>query len=209
MKSLTIVLFFTCMLPGFCIFANSSPYRPEGMQDSIPSNILIINSFDAMSIKGTKNKKELFAKLADSLKQLLYDRVKVQYQVQAIIIPGILHETANSDSVLFSMMASNNSYTAIVIKKIDVYFNLNNVEVTGVKNDKTRTAAYTLCADITYNLYSGTSDLKVSPTNICEFYSNRNVVSGMLAVGPDIVGKRKDAFKIIAKNAEKYLWQAF
>lgn len=37
------------------------------------------------------------------------------------------------------------------------------------------------------------------------FFTTRNVVSGLLAAGPDVVGKRKQAFKIVQKNAEQFV----
>jgi hypothetical protein len=181
----------------------------EFKPDSLPANILIINSFDAMSMKARKNKKELFAELADSLKQLLYNKIRFQYETKATIYAGLLQETANPDSTIFSLMVSNDASKAIVIKKLDVHFDQTGVEVTGVKHDKTRKASYDICAVVMYSLYDLEKKLNESETSICEYYTVRNVVSGLLAAGPDVVGKRKDAFKIIEKNAEKYLWEFF
>ena len=175
--------------------------------DSLPNKILIINSFDARSIKARKNKKELFAELADNLKQILYEKVIPQFATQAIIFPGLFQETVNSDSSIFSLMAANKATTAIIIKKLEVHFDQTDVEVTGPKKDKTRIASYNICADITYGSYSRKMKLKESEIRICEFYIKRIVTSGLFAAGPDVVGKKKDAFKIIAKNAQKYLWE--
>jgi CHAT domain-containing protein/tetratricopeptide (TPR) repeat protein len=184
--------------------SNTAGHNPAS--DTLPENILIINSFDAMSIKARKNKKELFAELVDSLKQLLYNRIDPQYKPQAIIIPGVLPETANSDSSIFSLMAANNASYAIVIKKLNVFFNQTGVEVVKEKdNNKTRTASYDICAVVTYSQYDGEEKLAESEISICEFYTTRGVASGLLAAGPDVVGKSKDAFKIIAKNADKLI----
>jgi len=174
-------------------------------QDSIPVNILIINSFDAMSMQARKNKKELFAELADSLKQVLYSNIRFQNAANATILPVLLPETASSDSSIFLLMGNNEATKAIVIKKLDVYFNQTEVEVTGPKHDKTRKASYDICAAVTYGQYSRDTKLDESETIVCEHYTVRNVVSGFFAAGPDIVGKSKDAFRIMVKNGKRFL----
>ncbi len=174
----------------------------EFKPDSLPGKILIINSFDAMAMKARKNKKELFVELADSLKQLLYHRILPEYKTQATIVSALLQETPNSDSSIFSLMVNNNASTAIVIRRLDVYFDQTGVEVVKDKDGKSRTASYDICAVVTYGLYDREKKLPGSETRVCEFYTTRSVISGLLASGPDIVGKRKDAFKILAKNVE-------
>src|SRR5260221_10670288 len=137
--------------------------------------ILIINSFDAMSMKARKNKKKLFAELEDSLKQLLYKSTQFKYKAQTIILPEILQETENSDSSIFLLMQNHNAAKAIVIKDIDVHFNQTGVKVTGKKNNKTRIASYDICSVITYSLYNSQAKHKESKVNICEFYTQRGV----------------------------------
>ena len=57
--------------------------------DSLPVNTLIINSFDAMSMKARKNKKELFRELADSLKQVLYESTPPPNGGMLIVVPEL------------------------------------------------------------------------------------------------------------------------
>ena len=173
------------------------------------NTVLIINSFDALSMKVRKNKKELFARLADSLKQILSSGIQVYGKIETVIVPGLFAETGSSDSSINSLMVSNDASTAIVIKALDVHFDQTGVEVTGEKHDKTRIASYDICATVLYKLYKRETNAVESETNLCEYYTERNVLSGLLAAGPDVVGKRKDAFKIIAKNAQKYLMGSF
>jgi len=180
-------------------------------QESIPvktdatnNTILILNSFDAMSMKARKNKKELFAQLADSLKQILYTDILFN-ELDAIVVPELLNERNSTDSSIKTLLINQHALAAIVIKKLDVHFDQTGVEVTGVKHDKTRIASYDICAVVLYKLYRKEANNIESETTFCEYYTQRNVVSGLLAAGPDVVGKRKDAFKIIAKNARKYL----
>lgn len=158
-----------------------------------------------MAMKARENKKELFAELADSLKQLLYNRIEPGYKPRVIIFPGVLQGTTNPDSSIFPVMAANNASLALVIKKIDVYFDQTGVEVVKEKDGKSRTASYDICAVVTYCQYDREEKLTESEIRVCEFYTKRGVASGLLAAGPDVVSKRKDAFKIIAKNAEKLI----
>lgn len=206
MKSKFFFLFFilaTCIL--FNVSGQDSLLTRPGIISG-NNKVLIINSFDAMSLKVRKNKKELFAQLADSLKQILYEGIQARGKFKAIVVPDLMAGIENSDSSLFSLMDINNASTAIVIKTLEVYFDQTGVEVTGVKNDKTRTASYDICAEVLYKLYRREVKPLDSKTTLCEYYTERNVVSGFFAAGPDVVGKRKDTFKIIEKNARKYLW---
>lgn len=66
-------------------------------------------------------------------------------------------------------------------------------------------ASYNINADVTYLLYNNTGLMRKSETKVFEFFTERRVFSGMLAGGPDIVGKSKHAFRIVQKNAEQYL----
>lgn len=204
-----VILFFLAgiMLSFYSSAKGSITAGHECKPDSLPGNILIINSFDAMSMKARKNKKELFAELADSLNKLLYVNIVAHRKNQATILPELLKETENSDSSIFSMMTNNKATTAIVIKKLDVYFEKTGVDVTGEKHNKTRIASYDICSVVSYELYYRESKPRESETTFCEHFTERQVISGLLAAGPDVVGKRKHAFKIIAKNAERYLWE--
>jgi hypothetical protein len=160
-------------------------------------------------MKARKNKKELFAELADSLKYLLYDKIESQYKPRVHIIPGVLKQTQNLDSSIFLLMDSLKASIAIVVKDIDVNFQQTNVDVSGEKHNKTRTAYYDILSNVTYGIYNSETKLNDQEISIREFHSKRDVVSGLLAFGPDIVSNKKDAFKMIAKNAEQYLSKNF
>jgi CHAT domain-containing protein len=169
-------------------------------QDSLQEKFLVINSFDAMSMDARKNKKELFAQLADSLKKILSGKLEPTYKELVIIYPDRVPAT---DSNIFSLMTERGASTAIVIKNIDVHFEKTGVEVTGEKGNKERTVSFDICSAITYALYDADEKIKESEVNLCEAYTERSAFSGLLAVGPDIVGKRKDAFRMLTKNVDK------
>jgi len=144
--------------------------------------------------------------LVDSLKQILYEATPPPNGGKLIVIPELIRDTG-SESIVQTLMVENNAYKAIVIKKMDAFFNQTEVEVTKDTDGKSRTAYYDICANITYCLYNMGTIGKDTEITSCEFFTKRNVVSGLFAAGPDIVGKKKDAFKIVRKNALSYLSQ--
>jgi hypothetical protein len=201
------LLVFVIVILGFCRnTVNKTPPRDKIRQDSLPEKILIINSFDAASMKARKNKQELFNQLADSLKQILYQKITPPFKAGLEIHPGLLKDSANFDSTVRNLMNAKASTIAIVIRKLDVAFENTDVETTGNnKEGKSTEVSYDICADITYAIYNSAEEHSLLPINICQPYTKRPSFSGLITFGPDVVGKRKDAFKIITKNADKFL----
>ena len=166
MRSFILIIFFLVL----CSNTAWSQDDTDSLfaKDSIVNRFLIINSFDATSIDARKNKKILFGELADSIKQLLYNKLAPQFKDQVIIYPGLLPQTEKSDSIILSLMADSNASTAIVVKKLDAYFENTGVEVTGEKNDKTRKVSYDICSVITYQLYNSEEKLKETEIRVCD-----------------------------------------
>ena len=197
MKSIFIIAFF--LLTGFL-----HPAKKELRKTSI-EKILIINSFDAESMNSRKNKKVLFGELADTLKQILYAELDTKIPAERIVIPELIN-SQGKDSIYFDLIKKHNATKAIVIKNLNAYFNQTGVEVTrGSDGKKERSASYDIVAEVGYTLYSDTSRLKDFDTKVWEYFNDRSVVSGLLAGGPDIVGKHKHAFKIVQKNAGQFV----
>ena len=200
MKRFALLIFLLAMLPDLTGYAKKDTLEKC---DSLPKSFLIINSFDAMSMKARKTKKELFRELADSLQQYLFINLLVRNDAEIIVIPELL--TDAGDSTIYLLMAKHNATRAIVIKKVNAFFDQTDVEVVKEEDGKKRTASYDICAVVNYVYYSKTIKHKESETFQCEFFTTRSVMSGLFAAGPDIVGKSRHANKIIKKNAEQYL----
>lgn len=166
--------------------------------------LLIINAFDASKIEGRKNKKELFGRLTDSLEQVLAYEIRTQYEMEVVVLPGLFPAPEN-DSSMISLLTEHAASKVVVIRNLDVYFEQTRVDVSGTKNDKTRTAYYDICSRIRYDLYGKLGRLDISSKTYCEYHSRRNVVSGLLAMGPNIMANREDAYKILIKNVDEYL----
>jgi hypothetical protein len=204
-------VFFILLLSGaFSFNANANWFIQDSSRiqsDSLPDNILIINSFDAKSIKARDKKKQLFQELTDSLKSYLQKEIEYRRHVKTIVLPDQFSDTEVSDSVIFSMMLKNNSSGAIVIRKLNVYFEQKDVEVFKEEDGKKRLATYDICADVTYNTYIGNAASREAKTHFCEFFTKRWVASGLLAAGPDVVGKSRHTFSMVEKNAYWYVYQ--
>jgi len=172
--------------------------------NSLHGNILVINSFDVAAEKYRKNKKEFFLELTDSLKQILYESTPAP-NGKMIIIPELFKDTIALGDIIDSLMLQNSASKAIVIMRLDAFFNQTGVEVTKDDNGKSRDASYDLCANINYRLYQKGARWSHSKITNCEYFTTQSVVSGLFAAGPDIVGKKKHVFKIVRKNALEYL----
>lgn len=202
------------LLLGLLMTVGICSYGQVGVSDSLPQpfragNFLIINSFDAMSMQIRKNKKELFRDLADSLKSMLKTEFNSRYG-ETILISAFIANPSGGDSIYLELLNRYSATNAIIIKELNAYFNQTGVEVTKDQSgNKSRVASYDIHADVTYVLYSNAGRTKEFRTQVFEFFTNRSVASGLLAAGPDIVGKHKHAFKIVRKNAEQLTRQLY
>ena len=196
------ILILLLPLLGSHLTANAQEKDP--FSDSLHGNILVINSFDVAAEKYRKNKKELFLELTDSLKQILYESTPAPGG-KMIIIPALLKDTIALGSTIDSLLLQNDASRAIVIMRIDAFFNQTGVEVEKDEHGKSREASYDLCANIKYRLYQARAIWSDSKITNCKFFTSRSVVSGLFAAGPDIVGKKKHVFKIVRENALEYL----
>ena len=201
------MIFMRAIISFLLAFAIQN-YPPGFLFNQTTDRILIINSFDAQSIQARKNKKELFAELADSLKYMLQTEFSRKKDREVIVAPEFGSNPTGKDNIYTGLLNKYAASKAIVIKNLNAYFVQTDVEVTKEADGKKRVASYNINADVNYILYDTTGIVKESEIKVWEFFTERNVVSGLLASGPDIVGKSKHAFKIIQKNAEQYRREA-
>lgn len=177
------------------------------VSDSLQGAILVINSFDAMSIKARNNKKDLFRELTESLSGYLSEEIKKQTEYNPVVIPGVIDKMGNLDSLVFSLMKENNADKAILIWSLDTYFNdAGYKEETGDDGKPRTVTSYDMCVNNEYTLYSMNKLLKQSAIRNCEFFTTRSVKGRFgISFGPDIVGKRKHTYKVVAYNANRYI----
>ncbi len=188
------------LLGAGLIFLQSHAAPVNTKADTTIPRILIVNTFDASEIKARKNKQELFAELVDSLKQYLLSEMGRYTAFETVVAGEVITDTAWQ--ILNPLLQRYNCTSAIVISNLNVYFEQNGVEVTK-NNDgsKTREAFYDICSDVRYLYYVNAATPKVLDRRNCKFFTKRSVASGILAAGPDIVGKSKYTFIAIRLNA--------
>lgn len=189
------------LLLGACIIFLQSYAKPViESADTTAPRILIINAFDASKMKVRKNKIELFTELSDSLKQYLRIEIGLYSAVETVVAEEPVNDT--SANILNSLLQKYNCASAVVINKLNVYFEQMDVDVT--RNDdgsKSREATYDICSDVQYMYYRNAITAQIFDKKRCDFFTKRNVTSGILAAGPDVVGKSKYTFIAIRQNA--------
>ncbi len=137
--------------------------------------------------------------MADSLKQVLYNEISAQKDGSPIVISELIKDTADSDSSILLLMVQNNASKAIVIKYLNVFFDQTDVEVTKEGGGKQRAASFDICAVINYQLYNREAKIDNSDITVCEFFTTRNVLSGLLAADRILQEKGKGLLKLSVK----------
>jgi len=209
MKAIFLLILSLIVAFGEVLNAIPRTSQERSSRDTSLQTLLIINAFDAASMKARTKKKELFAELADSLKYYLQRASSAREGLNVVIVPGIINVAGNYDSTIASLTRQYNASGIIVIKDLNVFFNQTNVEVTKDATGTSREASYDLCTAISYDGYWVQPTIKSSIINDCRFFTKRSVVSGLFAAGPDVVGKSKYTYDMVARNASLYISQDF
>lgn len=169
--------------------------------------ILIINSFDASGIKARGSKQALFRELADSLTGYLAAAIRGRTAYDPVVLPYILYKSSALDTMVAALMQENKASMAILIWSLDVYFSeSDSKETTNDEGRPVTTTSYDLCAKNEYTFYLLAKILKQSVTQNCEYLTSRSATGSFrIQFGPDIVGKRKHTYGVVANNAKAYI----
>ena len=175
--------------------------------DTSVNRILIINAFDAMSVRIRKNKRELLRELTDSLKNYLSNEIWDQIHRKSLVIPDIKYETDRVDSLVNSLLEQNNATKAILITAADAYFEETGSRDVQEDGEKPKTVhLYDLCTKIKYTLYQKNENPAGHEVENCKYFTDRSTGGRFsISFGPDIVGKKKHTFGAFAANAAKYI----
>lgn len=168
--------------------------------------ILVVNACDPNGFHARKKKEALFIEMADSLRTYLADQLQTRYGFTAKMIDLPMADGAGRGAKIDSLLQSYQAGYLIMFDSLDVFFQQTRVDVSGTKGNKERVAYYDICADIHYSLYKPGNLIRSEMNKTREFFTSRKVISGLLAAGPDIVGKKKFAFEMADKNAHGFLW---
>jgi hypothetical protein len=169
----------------------------SGKQDQL---ILVVNCFDVSGTRFRNNKKELLAGLADSIRFQLSEKINVSGAGKAVNI-----EQTVSTAMIDSLLRQHDAAAAIAILNIAPEFEQKEVNVERASDgSKKRTARYDLCSSVIYMLITRNGSTNEREERNCEFFTERTVMSGLLAAGPDLVGKSKWVYRSVGKNVTDY-----
>ncbi|HEX7902624.1 MAG TPA: hypothetical protein VF487_02015 [Chitinophagaceae bacterium] len=180
--------------------------KPVYKIDPEPQKIILLNTCNFATKKIRDKKEELFISLTDSLMLWASGKITDKTGIRTQVLTGYTDLAGNTDSTVLAQLKEYNASHAIILYSFNVFFNQTHVDV--VKNldgKKDRTAYYDIVADIDYSFYSIAGLLKNKTILKKRFHSSRSVISGLLAVGPNVVAQRKDARDIMLENGQDFL----
>ena len=173
--------------------------------DPPPQKIILLNTYNIAEKKYRDNKEELFGQLIDTMMHWAATRIHDNAGIQTEVMRGYTAIAGNKDSTIAAIITTHNATHAIAVNSFDVYFNQTHVEVTKTNSGKDREAYYDIVTDISYALYGKAKMIREKDIHQSRFHSSRNVVSGLLAAGPNVVSKKEDAYRITMQTWEEYL----
>ncbi|HRG83880.1 MAG TPA: hypothetical protein PLO99_15275 [Chitinophagaceae bacterium] len=172
--------------------------------DSLPK-VLVVNGYDPSSTSFRKNKKELLADVADSLRYYLMEKMEGANMGKVSLAEQRVVNLGDSSGWLDSLLLQKQVSFVIVILNVEAEFVQTDVDVERQDDgSKKRTARYDLCTTFNYLLAGKAGSFIERKEIFCEFFTERTVMSGLLAAGPDLVGKSKWVFRSARKNAAAY-----
>ena len=173
--------------------------------DSLPK-VLVVNGYDPSSTSFRKNKKELLSEVADSLRYYLMEIIERENAGKVSLAEQRVVPLGDSTDWLDNLLQQKQTDFVIVILNVEAEFVKTDVEVERQDDgSKKRTARYDLCSTINYLLAGKKDAYSERKEIVCEFFTERTVMSGLLAAGPDLVGKSKWVFRSVRKNAVAYV----
>ena len=204
LASCIFLFFISCTAPTRLI-SYTSRTLPIYVVDPPPQKIILLNTYNIAEKKYRDNKEELFLQLIDIMMHWAATRIHSNADINTEVIQGYTAMAGNKDSTISAMITSHNATHAIAVNSFDVYFQQTHVEVTKTNSGKEREAYYDIVTDISYALFDTASMIREKDLHQSRFHSSRNVVSGLLAAGPNVVSQRDDAYRIVMQTWEEYL----
>lgn len=171
-----------------------------------PQKILLLNVYNVSVNNYRENKEAFFKTLMDELLKYAADKIFQKTGIVTEVMLGYTDTKGKYDSTVFALLQKQKASHALVINNFDVFFNQTHVDVTRDNNNKKeREAFYDIVSKVSYSFYKTDSLVKQSEETQSKFHSSRNVVSGLLATGPNIVVQHDDAIAITHTNLQYYL----
>jgi hypothetical protein len=211
---------YKLLLCGFLFLASCTPSQkmisyttattPVYPLNPAPQKILLLNVYNVDEQKYRENKEAFFKTLIDDLLKYSADKIVQKTGIATEVVLGYTSTNGNKDSAVHSLLQQYKATHALVITSFDVYFNQTHVDVTRDNNNKKiREAFYDIVSKIGYLFYKADTLLNQTVEEESKFHSTRNVASGLLAAGPNIVVQHDDAIAIAHSNFQHYLNRFF
>lgn len=164
-----------------------------------------MNTYNVAAEKYRDNKEELFIKFIDSMLAISAIEIKEREGISTQVLRGHTPISASGDSSIYSLLKKHGCTHAIAVTNLKIIFDQTGVDVTKTPTGKEREANYNIVCDVDFKFYTLQELYKQTNIHRSGYHSSRNVISGLLAAGPNIVVQRKDAWKIARECLEAYL----
>jgi hypothetical protein len=199
------------ILSLFLTTTGSLAQPDSAIRSSSPTDhrIVVANAFDIAAAHFRKNKAALFYRLSDTLRNTLQQQLGVASGKEVLLTGHPLDAADPSDSSLLQLERAQDADWALVVQSMDVGFEQGEVEVSHDEGGTHKQAKYNIYSQVSYRLYWHDSLLGESKVRVFHYFSTRSVMSGLFAVGPNIVDNEKDAIDILKENAHEYCFNYF
>lgn len=175
-----------------------------------PQKVILLNSYSVTAQKYRDNKEALFLQMIDSLLRESAQRIRSTTGITAEVINGYTPISKYDTAGINKLLQQNGASHAFVLTGFDVEFIQTRVDVTKESSgSKSREAFYDIRAGLAFALYRKDGLLRTDDAVRQKYHSSRNVASGLLAAGPNIVVQRNDAYDIVFECVHDYLNRYF
>ena len=212
-KSPVYLLLLATLLTGCyapMVLTTNIPTLPSRSFNPDPTKIVVANAYDVKTASVRDNKEKLFGELINLTVRHASNEINRRSEIPASFVEGIAVPMAQPDSSVKKLMTDHMASHAIIVNSFNASFEQTEVNVT-VDDDgsKNRQAMYDIIVDIGYTLHNWSGRQFDTLISARRFHSSRNVLSGLLAAGPNIVANSEDAADGIYANVDMYLKSFF
>lgn len=188
----------------------TTPTVPLYPLEPAPQKVILLNSYSVQAQKYRDNKEALFMQIIDSLLQESAHRIRSTTRIAVEAVRSYTFISNNDTAAINNLLQQYNAVYAFVLTGFDVEFIQTRVDVTKESSgSKSREAFYDIRAALAYALYRKDGLVRTDDAVRQKFHSSRNVASGLLAAGPNVVVQRNDAYDIVFECVQDYLNRYF
>jgi hypothetical protein len=208
-------IFFIVLLLSSCasqqaMISYTTPTVPLYPLEPAPQKVILLNSYSVQAQKYRDNKEALFIQMIDSLLEESALRIRNTTGITAEVISGYTPINRNDTPAINKLLQQYGAGYAFVVTGFDVEFIQTRVDVTKESSgSKSREAFYDIRAGLAFALLRKDGLVRTDDAVRQKYHSSRNVASGLLAAGPNIVVQRNDAYDIVFECVHDYLNRYF